>query len=381
MAGIGCDECNCCSPQTMPPCTNGCCKCPPSGNICFDLLDCQAYYLAKNPVTLIDNWYPMDSCCTGMDSFTMTHENGYTLCREEGHAPSTTSVDGSTCLDTGTGPGQPTGTGTNSLPELWGWSGTVCGDCTTGPSRPVDMDPMSGWEDPYWHASGCGGMCVKASLCCCTSPFSGGSGFGPPGGHGNRCAQGASQPGRTGSCECGVTCYKFTMSPWECYDLPNTVLCPPASGSQYGPSGGTFPSACSPCSFLEAPMASSVYHNLPPLYTYTGCEFDCGSPSDVTGSNQGFWQVWSACEPGIAKGGGGCGMPPYDAASECEATCPNSSGTKGFMALVEGVYESQCDCATGVFTLMCGGPGTLYPSGVGLMTPAYVKFTALLSEC
>lgn len=397
MAGIGCDECNCCAPQGMQPCTEGCCKCPPTGNICFDLLDCQAYYLKENPVTLIDNWYPMDSCCTGMDSFTMTHELGYEICSLPGHAPSTTDFDGSTCLSTGTGAGQPSGTGVGSLPELWGFSGTVCGGCTTGPSRDPGADPESGWHDPHWKEESCGGMCLKASLCCCSSPFSGGSGFGPPGGQGSRCAQGASLPGRTGSCECGVTCYKFTMAPWDCYELPNTILCPPAYGSEWAPpgtrSGDYFMSACSPCSFLESPMASAVYENMLPLYSYTGCEFDCDTASQFNhGSTQGGWQVWSSCEPGIAKGGGsgGCGVHPYDFAHDCDATCPNSSGTKSFMALVEGVYESQCDCATGVFNLMCGpeptpspgpGPPALYESGVGYMTSAFVKFTALLSEC
>ena len=380
MAGIGCDECNCCAPIGMPPCTKGCCKCPPSGNVCFDILDCQAYYLAENPATLMDNWYPLDSCCTGM-SFTMTHELGYSVCNEVGHAPST-SVGGETCLTTGNGPGQPTGTGTGELPELWGFSGTVCGDCTTGPSRPPGLDPMSGWEDAYWKTDDCGGMCLKASLCCCASPFSGSSGVGPPGGAGSRCAQGAALPGRNSKCECGVTCYKFTMAPWDCHEYPNTVLCPPAKGSVIGPSGVTFKSSCSTCSFLEQPMHSAVYNNLPPLYSYTGCEFDCNSYSDVTGASQGGWQVWSSCPPGIAKGGGSgaCGVHPYDFAHDCDATCPNSSGTKSFMALVEGVYESQCDCATGVFNLMCG-EGTMYPSGVGYMTSAFVKFTALLSEC
>ena len=380
MAGIGCDECNCCALAGSAPCTDGCCKCPPTGDICFDLLDCQAYYLFENPVTMTNNWTPVDSCCTGM-SFTLTHELGYALCTEQGHSPSTSDPGGNTCLTTGTGPGMPTGTGVDALPELWGFSGTVCGDCTSGPPRVGGASPTGGWGEGHWRQEDCDGMCLKASLCCCPSPFSGGEGFGPPGGAGGRCAQGASLPGRTGSCECGVTCYKFTMAPFDCYTFPNSLLCDPAVGGNCSP---TFDSACSPCAFLEGPAVSAVYpDNLPPECPYTGCEWDCNTVATVTGANMGGWIV-GECEPGIAKGmdGDTCGVYPYDEASACDATCPNSSGSKTFMALVEGVYESQCDCALGVMEFACIEPSsTIYPSGVGYMASVFVKFTALLSEC
>ena len=386
MGTIECDTCNCCSPPGLPPCSPGCCKCPPSGDVCFDILDCQAYYLFEDPATLQDNWAPVDSCCTGM-SFTLTHALGYPMCIEPGHAPSTVDPgDGSTCLSTGTGPGMPTGTGTGELPELWGFSGTVCGDCTTGPSRPAGMNPMEGWSPPdaYWRAEDCGGMCLKASLCCCKAPYSGGSSIG----QGNRCAGGAALPERSSDCACGVTCYKFTMAPFDCHELPKTLLCDVALGDEYC-QGETFMSACSPCSFLEGPSASSVHPEiLPPLCPYTGCDWNCGMFADTTGASMGIWNVWDSCPPAIARGTDECGVIPYTGSSSCSGSCPNSSGSRNFMVLVEGVYESQCDCAVGVMDVMCvpqdpptpGAPVYL-PSGVGFMKSVFVKFTALLSEC
>ena len=378
---VPCGNCHCCSPPGVPPCSPGCCKCPPTGNICFDILDCQAYYLAENPSTLEDNWYPVASCCTGM-SFTLTHDLGYLLCNEPGHTPSTVDVDGDSCLTTGTGSGMPTGTGTGSLPELWGFSGTVCGDCTTGSGRPdnptSEIDVMSGWEKPWFYKEECDGMCLKASLCCCVSPF--GDGIA---GQGNRCAGGATQQERTTSCACGISCYKFTMEPFDCHTIPYTVLCPVQTG--------TFKSNCSPCSYLQTPTVTGVFGS-PGIDEYSGCSWSCEEYANDTGSAAGNWRTWSACEPAIARGKVPCGVYPYTGGSACSGVCPNESGTTSFMALVEGVYESQCDCATGVFDTICGpGPPCEhppcppsepppYPSGVGVLRSVFVKFTALLSE-
>ena len=399
MGIIECDKCNCCSPPGQPPCSPGCCKCPPSGDksdICFDILECQAYYLFENPATLMDNWAPIGSCCTGM-SFTMSHALGYTLCDDMGGLKS--DSDGETCITTGTGAGMPTGTGTDLLPELWGFSGTVCGDCTSGPSRSsVTPNPpwSGGWENEYWRKEECDGMCLKASLCCCTAPFgTGKNAGGSEVGAGNRCGGGAALPERSKTCACGITCYSFTMEPWDCHEIPDTVICPPASGRRDCGTGSLM-SACSPCSFLETPTAVVTYpHLLPPLECpYTGCEFSCETTADVTGSNMGSWVVNSDCKPDIARGQGTCGVEPFTGVSPCSGTCPNSSGSSSFMVLVEGVYESQCDCALGIFDWQCAPPappdpldppvpggGPLYPSGVGYMKSVFVKFTALLSEC
>jgi hypothetical protein len=370
---IPCGKCNCCSPPGQPPCSPGCCKCPPTGDVCFDILDCQAYYLAENPVTEQDNWYPIDSCCDEM-SFTMTHALGYPMCTASGHSP---SQDGEVdCLATGSGSGMPTGTGTGELPELWGFSGTVCGDCSGGPSRPDGLDPMSGWEVPYWRQEECDGMCLKASLCCCVSPFGAGAA-----GQGNRCAGGAAIPERSKTCACGITCYKFTMEPFDCHVLPYSVLCPPQTSYPPNPDDtGSFMSACSPCAFLENPTRTGVFGDLPPLPAYTGCDWGCEDYADETGAAMGHWMVWDSCPPEIARGQGSCGVEPYTGVSSCSGTCPNESGTTSFMVLVEGVYESQCDCALGVFDLMCT-PEQYGPSGVGFMKSAFVKFTALLTDC
>ena len=96
---------------------------PLPGLYVFDILECQAYTLQENPVTLIDNWYPVESCCDGM-SFTLSHGLGYELCSEPGHNPSVPDPgDGSTCLTTGTGAGQPTGTGTGGASGIVGFYG------------------------------------------------------------------------------------------------------------------------------------------------------------------------------------------------------------------------------------------------------------------
>jgi hypothetical protein len=398
MGIIECGKCNCCSPPGVPPCSPGCCKCPPSGDVCFDILDCQAYYLFENTVTHVQNWAPIDSCCTGM-SFTLTHALGYSLCNEEGHNPGLPDDDGDTCLTTGTGAGMPTGIGTGELPELWGFSGTVCGDCSGGAPRPDNLPWSGGWDEPSWKSEECDGMCLKASLCCCVSPFGTGTGGGsPPPGQGNRCAGGATLGERNSNCACGVSCYKFTMAPFDCHKIPNSVLCPPATGDYYCGPEYTM-SACSPCSFLESPMASSVHPEiLPPYCPYTGCEFSCELQADVTGSNMGAWAVDHDCPPAIARGQEACGVIPYTGASLCSGTCPNESGTRSFMVLVEGVYESQCDCAKGIFDWQCAPVpppepcpdppcpppvpgGSQYPDGVGYMKSVFVKFTALLSEC
>jgi len=375
---IPCGKCNCCSPPGLPPCSAGCCKCPPSGNVCFDILECQAYYLSGNPDTEMDNWYPIASCCDEM-SFTMTHALGYSLCNEEGHNPGVPDSDGETCLTTGTGAGQPTGTGTGELPELWGFSGTVCGDCTTGPPRSVDDDVFNGWDDPHWREEECEGMCLKASLCCCVAPF----GTGSPAGQGNRCAGGAAIAEKTSSCACGITCYKFTMESFDCYNHPYSLVCPPQTVNPSNPDDdGTFPSKCSPCAFLEGPTVSGIIGDLPPLPAYTGCEWSCGSYANETGAAAGHWSIWDSCKPDIARGGGGgeCGVIPYTGVSSCSGTCPDATGGSTFMVLVEGVYESQCDCAVGIFSTMCDPLG-LYTGGVGVMNSVFVKFTALLTEC
>ena len=49
------------------------------------------------------------------------------------------------------------------------------------------------------------------------------------------------------------------------------------------------------------------------------------------------------------------------------------------MLIVDGIYQSQCDCATGRFDLMCGGD-VYTPSGVGFMEQVFVKFTGLISS-
>jgi hypothetical protein len=367
--------CTCCALSGEVPCSQGCCKCPCTGDVSFDILDCQAYTVVENPIDGMDNWAPIDSCCTGM-TFGLKKEIGYQICSMAGHGPGQ-GTDSSGCLTTGTGPGMPTGTGIDSLPELWGFTGTVCGDCMTGPPRPPGADPMTGWHEPHFAASGCDGMCVRASLCCCTTPSSGS-------GASSRCGAGGDPAlPRKPECRCNTSCYKFTMEPFDCHEIPNSVICPPMTG--------TTMSACSPCSYIEGPVQTGEYHD-PAGVLYTGCAWDCDTYSDETGSAMGGWNVWANCLPDVARESRQCGVTPYTGSAECSGQCPNTGGgtppnyyNTQLMLLVDGVYQSQCDCATGEFYLLCpggdGAPPPIYtPSGVGVLREVYVKFTGLLSQ-
>lgn len=377
---IECGGCSCCAFSGELPCSEGCCKCPCTGDVSFDILDCQAYYVIEDPLTLQENWAPIDSCCTGM-SFALEKRLGYEICSITGHSPSTVSPGGSGCLTTGTGAGMPTGTGIDSLPELWGFTGTVCGGCQTGPSRPSGANPMTGWHLPHFAQETCDGMCLRASLCCCTMPNSGIS-TGPGGG--SRCGGAAGAPStRKRDCRCSTTCYKFTMEPFDCHEIAESVICPTMTG--------TFMAACSPCSYVEGPVETGIYHN-PDGSPYTGCAWDCDTYSTRTGAGLGIWYVWDGCVPDVAREKRNCGVIPYTGSAECSGQCPSTGAgvppghyNTQMMLLVDGVYKSQCDCATGEFYRLCDDPfspsPSIYtPSGVGVFREVYVKFTGLLSQ-
>ena len=84
-------------------------------------------------------------------------------------------------------------------------------------------------------------------------------------------------------------------------------------------------------------------------------------------------------------------MIPHTGSATCSGQCPRDCyivdgvNTKTgcyhkLMLIVDGVYESQCDCAKGEFKLMCDPDGVYKPSGVGYMGSVFVKFTGLLSS-
>ena len=381
---LDCPACACCNQKEFEPCSSKCCKCSNNGGLDFDIIDCQAYYVEENPDTLMDNWYPIDSCCSGM-SFTMSRSLGYLMCTQSGMGPGNMSPDGVSCLTTGTGAGQPPGTGIDTLDELWGFSGTVCTSCSGGPQRESGVDPTSGWEDPHFAANNCDGMCLRASFCCCPDPVSGARNNHNVGPAGGKCAGGSSTnlPDRTSTCRCATMCYKFTMESFECHEIDASVLCPVQTG--------TFMSACSPCSFLQSPTVTGIFGS-PGIDEHSGCTWGCEQYATATGANMGSWQTWATCPPDVARGSRECGMIPHTGSATCSGQCPSDCVLDGdgnstktgclgkLMLIVDGVYESQCDCAKGQFNLMCDPDDIYKPSGVGYMKSVFVKFTGLLSS-
>ena len=85
-------------------------------------------------------------------------------------------------------------------------------------------------------------------------------------------------------------------------------------------------------------------------------------------------------------------MIPHTGSATCSGQCPSDCVLDGdgnstktgclgkLMLIVDGVYESQCDCAKGQFNLMCDPDDIYKPSGVGYMKSVFVKFTGLLSS-
>lgn len=253
----GCAECYC-----------NCCACYPTGSLTFSMIECSID-------SLTSAWTGRDCESCGTWEFDLAKDSSICYYHTSGAGGC------SSCTSEYAG-------ASKIYPEAWSFSGTVCGDCTTA--------------DPPMVSDTCGGMCVRASLCCCktgiysatlpaedrtcavSSPVSCGT---PP----------------SGDYACDMGCFWFQMSAYECYDIDGD---------------GVNDSPCSPCA-----------------------AYDRSFGPDVPGSL--FTSEAGVCLNVISG----------------QCSNPNASPPKKFMAVVEGSFQIACDCQSGEI-LNPGTPGATY---------------------
>ena len=187
-------------------------------------------------------------------------------------------------------------------PEAWSFSGKICDECTTA--------------DPPMLSNSCGGMCVRASLCCCKTGIYSATWPAP---EGRTCATQTEMVcgGLTsGDYTCDMGCFWFQMSSYECYDIDGD---------------GTNDSPCSQCAAYDRSFGPDV-------------------PGTLFTSEAGVCM-------NIVSG-------------QCQN--PNSDPEKKFMAVVKGTFQIACDCQTGEI-INPGTPGATYQ-------PVNMHFVGLITE-
>ena len=277
--------CVCCG-----DCYCKCCSCPVEGSLDFDMVEC-FYTKVGVPSTQYD-------CDCDDWSFTMTQapDMCYVHTSGGGCSPCDGEYQGSAFGPGGTLPYDPNYT------EAWGWSGVICDDCTN--------------ESPPADQSSCGGMTIKASLCCCkTGIQSSADGHPCPLDTPPSC-QATPPTVYPGGTLCSLDCFWFEITPWWTYYI----------------NGGAVPD--SPC---------------------------------------------SRCAAFPAGGGGGGGLIPGSLQDRIsmipisgQCGCNTCSPTKKFMLLVSGTFTINCDCQTGVYQSFGGGGGSV--------TPVMMTLVGLISE-
>ena len=263
---VCCEDCYC-----------KCCSCPVEGSLDFDMVEC-FYTKVGVPSTQYD-------CDCDDWSFTMTQapDMCYVHTSGGGCSPCDGEYQGSAFGPGGTLPYDPNYT------EAWGWSGVICDDCTN--------------ESPPADQSSCGGMTIKASLCCCkTGIYSSAPGHPCPLDTPPSC-QATPPTVYPGGTLCALDCFWFEITPWWTYYI----------------NGGAVPD--SPC---------------------------------------------SRCAAFPAGGGGGGGLIPGSLQDRIcmvpisgQCGCNTCSPTKKFMLLVSGTFTINCDCQTGVYQSFGGGGGSV----------------------
>ena len=279
--------CICCTPAKT--CYCGCCPCVPAGSLTFSVLDC---YVTVGGVS--------QSCGACADSWTFQLAKQDTECivhtvgiDDDGYGEITCSP----CINTEY---REANTAYN---EAWGFSGTVCGDCST--------------TNPPFESASCGGMALRASLCCCKTGIPETTQYTTDD---HPCpmvtASNCNGDYQMEDAPCSMDCFWFGMSTWEEYNIDS------APGND---------SPCSPCAAVQPAFGPVI--------------------------------------PGSLFGGG-AGTCFTIVSGQCHSsTTPN----KPFMLAVHGQFMIACDCQTGLVEYGFGGAVTNY-------SPVQMTIDALIHE-
>jgi len=231
-------------------CYCNCCPCPPTGDLCFDMIACRvlAQTNVENQPCMCDDW-----------SFILAQSSGVDMCYY--HAASGKGAEGEPCMACpDTEYILPQFKNTGSYPEAWGFSGRVCKDPDEGC---YTSDPMV--------QTGCEGMWFTSSLCCCRTGI---RAYEPEGefptdhpcpivSTGLHCEGPTS--GGTGTCM--IDCFGFEILPI----IKNAV----------DTTEGLVGTPCSPCAYADMPGAAGPQPNVGEFDGGCGTIFSgqCACPS------------------------------------------------------------------------------------------------------
>ena len=258
--------CICCTPAKT--CYCGCCPCVPAGPLTFSVLDCTMLVpgepAARQCEGCIDGWtFQLAQQPTECIVHTIGDSNGEggiggcAICGNEYNSHSDTTDD---------------------YPEAWGFSGTVCGDCST--------------TNPPFESASCGGMALRASLCCCKTGIPESTVYTTDE---HPCPMVTASTCKTvEDATCSMNCFWFGMTAYEDYDIDGDSV---------------MDSPCSPCSAVQ---------------TYFGGTPGMIVPGDVQ-RQICFSMVTGQCY---------------------SSTIPNNK----FMLAFESSFTIRCDCHTGLVT-------------------------------
>ena len=279
---------SCCS----CPCSNcycNCCSCYPETDLTFSMISCSI-----DSVTSSWTGRDCETCDGNAWEFTLSRDPNICYYHSSGAGGCTSCPDE---YNQSVYPGPH-----RDYPEAWGFSGKICGECET--------------DDPPMISDNCGGMCIRASLCCCkTGTY---SEEWPPA-EDRTCpvqSQNNCGTGPSGDYTCDMGCFWFQMSSYECYDIDGD---------------GTNDSPCSPCAAVDNSFGPDI-----PVTLFTS---EAGLCMNVV-------------------------------SGQCKN--PNSDPEKKFMAVVKGTFQIACDCQTGE-VLNYGTPGVSYQ-------PVNMHFQGLITE-
>ena len=260
--------CICCKAGTKT-CYCGCCPCVPTSDLTFSVLDCQMLVPGE----------PSSRSCEGcIDSWTFQLAQQPTECIVHTIGDSNGEGEIGSCAICGNEYNSHSDT-TDDYPEAWGYSGLVCDDeCSTA--------------SPPFNDTSCGGMAIRASLCCCKTGIPETEEYTTDE---HPCPMvTASTCNTVEDATCSMNCFWFGMSAYEDYDIDGDSV---------------MDSPCSPCSAVQ---------------TYFGGTPGILVPGDV------------ARQICFSMGTGQCHS----------STTPH----KPFMLAFESSFTIKCDCHTGLVT-------------------------------